>query len=75
MKKLLTIFSVAAVAALLFGCAAKDSAPAPKHRKIALHGYVYRNQASLVDTVKKAAEMKVDGVVPKPSSSAANIPT
>lgn len=63
MKKLLTIFSVAAVAALLFGCAAKDSAPAPKHRKIALHGYVYRNQASLVDTVKKAVEMKVDGVV------------
>lgn len=60
-----TLFlSVLAAALLSFGCAGADRAqePAKKHRKIALHGYVYRD-ISLAETVKKAAEMKVDGVV------------
>lgn len=56
--------SVLAAAVLSFGCAGADRAqePAKKHRKIALHGYVYQD-ISLADTVKKAAEMKADGVV------------
>lgn len=48
----------------LIGCSGTSNpdAPAKNVRKIALHGYVYRD-ISLVETVKKAADMKVDGVV------------
>ncbi len=61
MKRMFLVF---AASLFIFGCAGADRAqnPAKKHRKIALHGYVYRD-VTLADTVKKAAEMKVDGVV------------
>ena len=63
MKKFLSYIAIA-LSAILVGCAGADvsSASAKKPRKIALHGYVY-SDISLADTVKKAAEMKVDGVV------------
>ena len=63
MKKFFSYIAVA-LTAVLVGCAGADvsSASAKKPRKIALHGYVY-SDISLADTVKKAAEMKVDGVV------------
>ena len=65
--------SVLAAAVLSFGCAGADRAqePAKKHRKIALHGYVYQD-ISLADTVKKAAE-RTAWCSPNGSLSAANI--
>ena len=67
MKKFFSYIAIA-LTAVLVGCAEAEpgrtflSASAKKPRKIALHGYVY-SDISLADTVKKAAEMKVDGVV------------
>jgi len=48
-------------AALLCACASENGAPA-KHRKIALHGYVYKNR-TLEDTVVEAKNLGADGVV------------
>ena len=50
---------------LLCGCACVDKCAdgsSQKKRKIAIHGYVYE-KLSLVDTVKIAVDMGVDGVV------------
>lgn len=52
-KKMLILV---ASCALLLGCAGVDSGKtsAGKHRKIALHGYVYSKVKTLEETVKEA---------------------
>lgn len=63
MKNIASII-ICVLSLLLFACSGTDTAckSSKSARKIALHGYVYQD-ISLVDTIKKAAEMKVDGVV------------
>ena len=64
MKKFLIFLSASIFAALFVGCSGTgaDAVQPKKARKIALHGYVYQD-ISLVETLKKASDMKVDGVV------------
>jgi xylose isomerase domain protein TIM barrel len=61
-KKMLILV---ASCALLLGCAGVDSGKtsAGKHRKIALHGYVYSKVKTLEETVKEAKALGADGVV------------
>lgn len=53
------------VFALLCGCATSDLSKTQerKHRKIALHGYVYSKVKTLEDTVREAKALGADGVV------------
>ena len=64
MKKFLIFLSASIFAALFVGCSGTgaDAVQPKKARKIALHGYVYQD-ISLAETLKKASDMKVDGVV------------
>ncbi len=59
-----TILSLLIACAVLCGCCGDCSKSAQKkHRKIALHGYVYNKVKTLEETVLEAKELGADGVV------------
>ena len=64
MKKIISLFIACSV---LAGCCCEKcpqkTGYAPKYRKVALHGYVYRNVKTLEETVLEAKALGADGVV------------
>lgn len=58
------ILAIFAVALSFMGCAGPSNAPMQaKHRKVALHGYVYAKTKTLEETVREARELGAEGVV------------
>jgi len=65
MKKIISLLIACSV---LAGCCCCEKCPqktgyAPKYRKVALHGYVYRKVKTLEETVLEAKALGADGVV------------
>jgi hypothetical protein len=70
MKAKIILTAALAAAAIFFTACAGTPDCAQKHRKIALHGYIYRNSMTLEDTVSEARRLGADGVA---CSSSQNI--